>query len=183
MSNNLYNQHDAGRGQQKNIKYRDKAAHLDHLSRSRRSPPKKGQFAYRLSQSADMKSVSFQNIHVCRLREQAKRGLSLGYISSGGSKIFERAPPREMQAIGCFSSGEKREGIEDLKTRKEFPPRCDISRCCTDRCYIWLGRSCKNTPELSSDSHPSSPPPPPPLAWPPCLLIHSLGLRSEMLVK
>jgi len=57
-----------------------------------------------------MKSVSFQNIHVCRLRsalEQAERGLSLGYISSGGSKIFERAPPREMQAIGCFSSGKK----------------------------------------------------------------------------
>lgn len=86
-----------------------------------------------------MKSDSFQNIHVCQSQsalEQANvRGLSLGYISSDGSKIFERAPPREMRAIGCFSL-EKRVGKEDLKTRKEFPPRCDISQCCTELLYL-----------------------------------------------
>lgn len=81
-----------------------------------------------------MKSDSFQNIRGAHWNGRMS-GLSLGYISSGGSKIFERAPPREMRAIGCFSL-EKRVGREDLKTRKEFPPRCDISQCCTELLYL-----------------------------------------------
>lgn len=95
-------------------------------------------------------------------RIETVRGLSLGYISSGGSKIFERAAARNA-GDRVFFFGKKaaaREGGEgeDLKTRKEFPSPRDISRCCTDRSVIFDWAARVRTPPSSSDPTPSTTP-------------------------